>query len=83
MEVPPLCWVVYDSIIRKKEGKYNCHKGVSNNRREGGAESSGKREKKWDGNNRKEKLGNVAVINEKDTTHFRVWCLFMNCGDRI
>jgi len=36
---------VYDSIIRKKEEKYNCHKGVSNNRRERGGESSGKREK--------------------------------------
>ena len=23
----------------------------------------------------------MTVINEKDTTHLRVWCLFMNCGE--
>jgi hypothetical protein len=36
---------VYDSIIRKKKGKYNYDKDVLNNRREREGESSGKKEK--------------------------------------
>ena len=29
----------------------------------------------------REKMKEVTETNEKDTTHFRVWCLFMNCGE--
>ena len=64
---------MYDSIIRKKEGKYNCHKGVSNNRREGGCLLYTSREKAeqataaWENQIAEEAFG-ILLFDETEMT---------------